>query len=693
MILRTTHLPAVSFPRAWPFGAFLCVWLTTFGLTSLAIGKTTVSKVGKNETKPSKTTSAQKNKQPSARKSKKRKPAVQKVRTIVVTGGRRARNLKDTVTQTEVITRRQIERSSAQKLSEVLETHLGVQITTAEGLGANIQLQGLDSKYVLILVDGQRVNGRIRGGLDLDRFPLEQIERIEIVKGATSALYGSDAIGGVINIITRQNKKPFFANAFARYGYGDSHLMDVSGTTGGRWKGWSGQLSLAWSRYDGWDRDPKDAATTGSNDHQFTIAGQTAYRFSKKIQLFVRGDYQLRDRAGLDGNSVGAVFDRKNRTEVATGSVFLNALVGPMMRLRWKAGVNYFYDQFLYEQRNGATRGNVQKTYDLLAQSVLQLDVGIGENHFISIGLDGLFEHLETPRIEQNGRGRGRIAMFLQYEFMLYEPIRISVVPGLRIGYDTVYELAFNPKLSIRVDPIKDLAIRASYGWGFRAPDFKELFLQFENSAVGYAVVGNPNLRPESSASIQLGLEWSGLSWMSVQFNLFRNDLDQLINFQPLDGAPGSGLRYTYGNIDEAITQGAELQASFYYKKILQVVLGYTFMLTEDLSTKKPLLGRPLHRGNVQILLSIPGTGLRLYTRGTIAGTRDMADGVDPSGKVLNRVEVEPYFIWHAKAGYFFFQRKLEAFVSVNNILQAGDALWLPIRPRTVFAGLRWRYP
>lgn len=125
---------------------------------------------------------------------------------IVVTGSRGERRLKDSTVATEVISRKKIEASGARNAAEVLETQLGIDVVPFFG-GSRVRMLGLDSQYVLILIDGERISGRLNNAVDLSRFKVQNIERIEIVKGASSALYGADAIGGVINLITREADK------------------------------------------------------------------------------------------------------------------------------------------------------------------------------------------------------------------------------------------------------------------------------------------------------------------------------------------------------------------------------------------------------------------------------------------------------------------------------------------------------
>lgn len=611
--------------------------------------------------------------------------------TIVVTGSRRPRQLKDTVTQTEVITRKQIEQTSAQRLSELLETQLGIQLSSPAGAGVGIQLQGLDSKYILLLVDGQRITGRVRGVLDIDRFPLEQIERIEIIKGATSALYGSDAMGGVINLITRKSKKPITAGLNARYGYGDSHLGDVMGSFGGRLGGWSGLLSLSYTQHESYDLDKSNPATTGGADQQLQVGLRTSYTFSPRFSVTLRGDYQFRELRSIDNNSVGAIFDRTNRTETASLGLFLNALLGTQTRLRWRNSFSFFRDQFLYEQRKGLNDPTFQQTYDWVLQSVLQWDQSFGQNLFLTVGLDGLYESLRTERLQQESAQRGRGALYSQLEWLLPLPIRLSLVGGLRAAWDTQFGPTINPKLAIRLDPLPRLAIRASYGWGFRAPDFRELYLQFSNVAANYVVIGNSQLRPESSRSLQVGVEWYTLPWLTLRANFYRNDLQDLINTQNLPQQPGQPLQITYTNVSAAVTQGVEAQAAISIQKILQLSVGYTYLWSEDLDQKLPLIGRAAHQLSFQARFAIPKTGLRLLIRGNFVGPRPQEDDTDGDG-VLERIETDPYLLLHARLSYLFWHRRFEAYVSVNNILNAGDLRWLPLRPRTFFAGLRFSY-
>lgn len=150
---------------------------------------------------------------------------------IVVTGSRTETSRKDSVVSTQVIGRTDIENSGASTVADLLDAQPGVTLERSFA-GTSVRLQGLSPEHTLVLVDGQRVIGRKNGAIDMNRYPIEWIERIEIVKGPSSVLYGSDALGGVINIITRRADGPFSADAYASYGTLDE--IDASASTASR---------------------------------------------------------------------------------------------------------------------------------------------------------------------------------------------------------------------------------------------------------------------------------------------------------------------------------------------------------------------------------------------------------------------------------------------------------------------------
>src|SRR5687768_17068664 len=172
------------------------------------------------------------------------------VRQVVVTGTRTEHGLADTPIATQVYDRVEIEDSGAENLGEILEETPGVQLDRGIG-GVGISMQGLGPSYTVVLVDGQRMTGRVDNVLDLSRFPAEDIEQVEVVRGPSSVLYGADALAGPVNLISRKPVKPHEAEVHAAYG--SFNTADLTGRVGLARKHYAGSLTGGWHRTDGYD--------------------------------------------------------------------------------------------------------------------------------------------------------------------------------------------------------------------------------------------------------------------------------------------------------------------------------------------------------------------------------------------------------------------------------------------------------
>jgi len=234
------------------------------------------------------------------------------------------------------------------------------------------------------------------------------------------------------------------------------------------------------------------------------------------------------------------------------------------------------------------------------------------------------------------------------------------------------------------------LTLRASYGWGFRAPSFRELYLYFQNPGVGYVVAGNPALRPETSWSANLGAEVRPVPGLWLSANLFRNDLDNLIQTETVDpGGAGGPIRFQYVNIASAHTQGLETTARLHPVRGLTLEAGYALTDAVDESQSRPLSGRALHHGTLQVRYRHEPWDLEGLARGSVSSRRpfyvdDDGDGVEEQVVVPAFATVDLRF----SKGLWAFR----VFVQGENLLDAGDALYLPIQPRSFSGGVTVKY-
>ncbi|MEO1334547.1 MAG: TonB-dependent receptor [Myxococcota bacterium] len=633
---------------------------------------------------------------------------------IVVTGSRRAVRLSDSIVNTEVLTRDEIEASGAEDLAELLEGTPGIQIDRSFA-GAGIRMQGLDPEHTLILVDGQRVNGRINGVIDLQRLFSEKIERVEIVKGPSSALYGSDAMGGVVNVITREGREPFEASVHGAYGSlstdsnpfaeGQTNTVDTSGRISVRGDRWSATILGGYHQQDAFDLAPEDEATSGSQLTSFNAEARASYSWSDDSRIVARVDYFQRDLKGVeigtlvdesnDGNPfrpnpTRATFDRQNNVRTFSASLQPTFNLDGPHDISVTGYYSRYEDTFIRDQRGQDINDTEELATDNLGQLTAQYTGSLGTNHVVVAGVEALYEELSTPRIFAGAADRGRLSLFAQDEWLVFE--RLSVVPGFRIDFDSQFGVFPTPKLALRFDMTENIIFRASYGLGFRSPSFRDLYLRFENPAAGYFVEGNPDLRPETSRGLTVGAEVKLLSRVRLVVEFYRNDISNLIAFLPGEVvSEGELQRFTNDNVEEARTQGIETSVEIEVMSWLQASASYTYLDSQDLQENRPLDGRAEHRVTFRLLADYRPWGLSAWVRGTYVGARPFFVPDDSQPPEIVREDASPYTTIDARIAQQIAGR-FKVFFGADNLLNAGDPRFLAIPPFGIYAGLDARY-
>lgn len=635
------------------------------------------------------------------------------VDTVVVTGARRAERLEDAVVAPEVVTRREIELSGAENVAELLQEHPGVQIDPSFA-GAGIRLQGLDPEHTLILLDGMRLNGRVEGTIDLNRFPAERIERVEIIKGPASALYGSDALGGVVNIITRKPEKGIAADAHAAFGtlegndglldVGGPNTLDLSGRVSFGAERARGSVSAGLHHQGAFDLTPEDPATTGAQLDTWNVEGHGIFDLSPRARFDLRLDVARRELAAVEqgadlGESpdnpfrpdpVRAEFDRINRTTTLSASAGPTVDLAEGHTLRVLGFYTRFEDTFIRDQRGDDSSDLEQVTTDDVGQMTAQYDGKLSDAHQLTVGLEGLYERIGSERLRSGQGDRGRFSVFGQHEWAIVE--RLSVVPGFRLDVDSQFGAFPAPKIALRWDPIDALALRASYGLGFRAPLVRELFLFFDNPGAGYLVQGNPDLEPEKSrglnVSAQLSLDRTPFRNVTVRLDGYRNDVDDLIVFVP--GPPSQPQIFINDNVESAVTQGIEGFVRVEWIDGFSTDASYTYLDARDLERDRALPGRSPHRVTFRALLDYDPWGLSAWVRGSWVDEAPFF--FEEDGGARFRTEFAPA---HVNLDVRLQQRigdHISTFVGADNLLDAGDPALLPIAPRGVYAGVNGFY-
>lgn len=609
---------------------------------------------------------------------------------MVVTGARSEEPRARALSVTEVIGRKEIDRSGARDVAELLETRAGLTISRSFR-GSELQLRGLDPQYTLILVDGDRVPGQIDGVTDLSRYGTETIDRVEIVRGPGSALYGSDAIGGVINILTRESRRDFEALGMASAG--NAGVLDFAAMLAGRPLEPLGlQLTGDYHHADAVRRSGQQKTALSARE-QWSSGARAAWELDDRNLLVVRANYLRTHLEGVDDGAGGVLFDRTQLQEQLRAS-FEHRVKSARFSLSSRGSYSQFRDQYLLDQRGADVLDRYENNREHLGQLTSIAHADWSESQRTTLGAEQLFQDLTSARLSQTGH-RYRFAAFAQHAWRVFAAEGgardLELAPGVRFDADAQFGTRLSPKLALRSKLAPWLEARASYGRGFRAPSFQEQLLRFENASAGYVIIGNPALRAETSDGYDAGLRvWNETLELSVTF--FRNDLRNMITYVSRRSDAG-GMEFIYDNLTTAWTMGVESAASARLGEWLSAALSYTYTGSWDGENQRKLEGRPPHRATAYLQLVHPRWELDFVARGALSIGRVFYVS-DAGPEVVNAperaVEPKPLVQLDLRASKHF-GRALELFAGVDNLFAAGDA-YTALRPLTVYAGARARY-
>lgn len=620
--------------------------------------------------------------------------------SIVVTGTRSEKPIDETPVRTEVVDRQEIERTHARTLKDALENVPGLQLREIHGKsGYEVSLQGMTSDQVLVLIDGLPITASTGSTVDVSQYLLTEVDRVEVVKGASSAQYGSSAMGGVINVITRPIARGLAGAATADAGtYGGQNADGTPGALHGnvRLEGGSEQWRARVAAdaldnkgfavdADGWTRHG-DAVRrqqySGRVEWLPSTAGSawfdaSAYRETdeQRYQYFAPPNYVPQRKT-----------EDITRNRFAGGGQYR---FGNGVRARL-AGVTERYDSTTNEFSDAArtaTRASSQRTDHVSAQ----FDMPAWRSQLWQLGGD-----FHREQLDQTVNGQSELAgnaerrngeLYFQNDILFSD--RWEAIVGLRGQHDSDFGSHFAPKIGVRgnlltSDDWKGV-VRANFGQGYRVPNLKERYYLFDHSSLGYMVIGNPNLRPESSNSFQLGGTLNWRERVVFDANLFYNRVSNLIqtdmaNYQVVNGI----ALYTYRNVARARTQGLETALRWQATSTLRFNAAYTYTDAEDLDTGRELTRRPRNMGRLGADWRVlPGTELSARARFQSSELADSTTGARSPG--WGTVDL----VLNQKIG-----AHVTAFVGANNLFDrqrdfSNASDFGPVAGRFIYLGAR----
>lgn len=609
---------------------------------------------------------------------------------VVVTATKTPHRLSDSPVITELITRKEIEATGAENVGEVLEHKTGV-IIHRDGHGDGVQLQGLDSEYVLILIDGEPQVGRIAGKLDLSRLSIENVDRIEIVKGATSSLFGNAALAGVINIITRKATAPFSFQISQNIEQNNNY--DSRGTIELHQGNLNGLLTLSANSRKPIDFDTSDLTTTIDGYANMTGSLRTEYAVTPDTNMLLSGHYFIQDQEGISENGP-IVFDRVGDIENISATI---GIIREFDLVSLENVSTSFFTGKIYLTRyddvSTVVNRNTEVTTSLniniqdLIKGEIQFDTTLWQKHQFTFGSEIILENLQSQRIDGGERGILTNSLFLQNVYRPFSPV--AVVIGGRLDNHSEFGSHFSPKLSSLYKITDNFRIRASYGQGFRSPDFKNLYLNFTNVTSGYQVLGNEYLQPESSNNWNFGIDYNFSNTLMGRIHIYRNDLSNLIEAERIGQSVLGGSKFEYQNISQAYTEGVDVEILLGSFGGVTSTVGYAYLRGADKETGLPLLNRSTHSTTLKLAYFHLKSGFRVDLRGQYASKWGFYDDGD---KILEPAELAPsYWLWNIRASKSLF-KLLKVSIGINNIFDFKIPSYYTFIGRSIYGGLSLNY-
>jgi outer membrane receptor for ferrienterochelin and colicins len=620
---------------------------------------------------------------------------------ITVVSGSRQEELRESLdSKVDVIGRNRIRDTGYESVAEVLQELPGVVTRRGtQGAGAaGEQVQGIDSRQVLSLFDGQPIiggKGIKRGVINLDRQSINTLERIEVVKGAASALYGSDAIGGVINQISRDPSAPV-ETSFTTSG-GSQGRFDARGDVGFARDKFSAFFSGERHKQNDFDLTPTTIDTTGAGFHRYDGLAKIKYRFTPNFALsaWARGYWNSeRGRARGEEGNLESFTDEDAQSFNLAGDWQINDRTAMQSR-GYFTRFDEITNSFLSPSGAPVQPGNLFERLGKVDASFSRIQ---GERQFIQGGAEWMTNTYGGINRLQNDKGKDIDFESVWAQDRVSFANRATVTLGLRFDNHSIFGSAVSPKAGLNLRVTDYWRIRASYGRGFRAPDLGQLFYRFLNPTNFYQVIGNPNLRPEYAHSVQAGGEFTSRGRRArFGVNLFRNDVEDLIDsvslgfiaspqqlqqvaaregidltaFRPALGR----LLFLYKNISDAVTQGVEFDGDVLLPGGFSLGGAYTYLNARDTENRLSLLNRHKHQGNVRLAWeSDARVGLRANLRGTFYSKWiNTHASFNPTTGALTAPVISPGFsLWDFYAAKRVY-RGLEFFAAVDNFTDSRD--------------------
>ncbi|WP_261641858.1 catecholate siderophore receptor CirA [Erwinia mallotivora] len=527
---------------------------------------------------------------------------------MVVTASAVEQHLNEAPASISVITSEDLHKQPVQNLKEVLRSVSGLQLTNESDNRQGISIRGLGSSYTLILVDGKRINSRNavfrHNDFDLNWIPVEAIERIEVVRGPMSSLYGSDALGGVINIITRKAGAAWHGSISTDTTVQQHRDRGDSGNSNAFASGPLVEDLLGVKIYGALGKRGKDQV---SNASQSGIEGYTSRNGNIEFTLTPDQQQEITFGYGRDRQDRNSDSLNKNRIERESYAIGHQA--------RWDL-VNSELRVYGETIRNKNDDPITSKQHSVDGKVIIPLG---DYQQFLTFGGEYRNNKLnDSVNMKNNGETQAnQYALFLEDEWRMIE--NLALTSGVRMDHHENYGINWSPRVYLVWNATDSVTLKGGWASAFKAPSLLQLSRDWQTTSCRGScyIVGSDDLKAETSNSIESGLYYTGqeglLEEVTASVTLFRNDIDDMISvtrttnralatrYQNFFGFDASGNPiFKYYNVNKARIHGVETEFASPLSDTLKLRLNYTYTDARNLSNggNKPLSERPFHTAN-----------------------------------------------------------------------------------------------
>lgn len=563
---------------------------------------------------------------------------------VVVTATRTENDVKKVPASTQVITQEDIKRGGATSVRNALSMYANIfQKSKVRGGGHDIIIRGMETKHSLVMVNGRRISNEadangLGNAMSLDRININDVEKIEIVRGPSSALYGSEAMGGVLNIITKPSKEQTLLTGLEHTSEDTSHWWHADT---GRIGNFSMTLDARFNKINrsmldtATESDPYGTAQTYNaslnyyvNDHSYVNAYMDYYSqhlktdmgtpAMKPITLTTSSGMSLSGQAMLEGTGSKA-FKQKNYGISWNGKTDKNdwQIQAYMSKFNWSttsntkvlgsippAGMAGMFNYLLQKKNTYDFNHDEHNMWAIEGRDSLR----VNDHHRVTFGAEYVKDKVAGTGLGSNGDGvhsiteNGKTKLSSEktlssYAAYLQDEIEYGkwfIVPAIRYDHHSAYGSHTSPKIGVTYNATDHFRIKANYGDGFKAPSVSQLYydLDMEMGRGNWVhLTGNPNLKPEKSKSWDLGVEAEfGKGYGSLTY--FDNDVDNLIASIPKGKDSNGHNLHRYENVNKARIKGLENTLGYRFNDTLEFKVTSTLLDAKDTSTGKDLTQR-----------------------------------------------------------------------------------------------------